>query len=114
MKYPNRLRQVREDVLAVTQLELSKSLGMTPQNYQRYEYGKVDIKASMIVTVCKMAGCSADWLICNDRPVAPAPDDLGEDEVKVLGEYRNLSYEGQEKAKEQLCLLGLKYKKAGV
>jgi transcriptional regulator with XRE-family HTH domain len=111
MKYPNRLREVRENVLAITQIELSKNLGMTSQNYQRYEYGKVDIKASMIVKICKMAGCSADWLICNDSPAALVPDNPGKDETKVLREYRNLNDEGREKAMDQICLLSLKYKK---
>jgi transcriptional regulator with XRE-family HTH domain len=111
MKYPNRLREVRENVLAITQIELGKRLGMTSQNYQRYEYGKVDIKASMIVKICKMAGCSADWLICNDRSSASEPNNLERDEIKVLREYRSLNDEGQEKAIDQLCLLNLKYKK---
>jgi transcriptional regulator with XRE-family HTH domain len=111
MKYPNRLRDVRENILAVTQSELSKSLGMTSQNYQRYEYGKVDMKASMILEICKMAGCSADWLICNDRSTILTSNNLGKGETKVLGEYRNLNDEGQEKAMDQLYLLGLKYKK---
>jgi hypothetical protein len=84
---------------------------MTSQNYQRYEYGKVDMKASMILEICKMAGCSADWLICNDRSTIPTSNNLGKDETKVLGEYRNLNDEGQEKAMDQLYLLGLKYKK---
>lgn len=47
----------------LTQQEVADKLGISLQGYQYYEYGKRDLKASMIRRMCRVFGCSAAFLL---------------------------------------------------
>lgn len=61
--YYNRLRQIRGDR---TQAEMASMLGMSQANYGYYENGKQSLKSTQIEQICKLFGCSAEWLLCFD------------------------------------------------
>ena len=60
--YGIRLKQTRLE-RGMTQKEIGTLLGMEQSNYQRLEQGKLDIKISMLMNVCKKLDISADWLL---------------------------------------------------
>lgn len=51
------------NLAGMTQQEAADGLGMSLQGYQYYEYGKRDLKASMIRKMCQVFGCSATYLL---------------------------------------------------
>lgn len=51
----------------MTQQQAADGLEMTLQGYQYYEYGKRDIKASLIKRMCALFGCSATFLLGLDE-----------------------------------------------
>ena len=64
------------NLAGLTQQEAADGLDMTLQGYQYYEYGKRDIKASIIRRMCSLFGCSATFLLgLDDSPsvVASSP-----------------------------------------
>lgn len=84
MKYKNRLFELRGDK---KQAQIARELGMTQQNYANYESGKQGMKSDMIERVCKLYGCTAEWLLGfddnNNRTSSPIID--VEIEVPLLG-----------------------------
>ena len=66
------------NLAGLTQQEAADGLDMTLQGYQYYEYGKRDIKASLIKRMCSLFGCSATFLLgLDDSPAvvssSPSP-----------------------------------------
>ena len=87
MKYPNHLKEVREQK-NWTQTDMGDFLGMTMQNYQRYEYGKAELRSDMILKICAEFSCTSDYLIC----YTPTVDlTLASDEAEVVCNYRLLN-----------------------
>lgn len=86
MKYENRLFVLRG---RRSQAEFAKMLGLSQQNYGNYENGKQGLKSDMIVKICKMFNCSAEWLLCLDS--GERDDDFSE----IATIYYSLSPEGR-------------------
>ncbi len=61
MAYANRLSELRGNL---SQAEFSKIIGMSQQNYGKYENGKSPLKSDLIEMLCKKFGVSAEWLLC--------------------------------------------------
>jgi repressor LexA len=72
----NRVAEARVKA-GMTQQQLADALGVTQQSVQYYEYGKRDIKGSLIVRMCDILGCSAAFLLGMDNGdiVEPSPAD---------------------------------------
>ena len=57
----NRLKQARE-LRGLSQKDVADALGITPQAYQNYEYGR-EVRSSAIVALCTLLQCSPSWLL---------------------------------------------------
>ena len=57
-----RIKEARESC-GLKQDEVAKKLHVTLTAYQNYEYGKRDIKSSMILSICAVLKCSPNWLL---------------------------------------------------
>ena len=59
------LRQGRN----LSQIDFAKELGISPRNYQRYEYGQREPSASTLIDFVKFYNVSADYLLrLSDNP----------------------------------------------
>ena len=47
---------------SLTQLEVSKKLNMTQQQYSRFENGVFELNYNQIITLCKLFDISVDYL----------------------------------------------------
>lgn len=66
------------------QTDMAKLMGITNRNYQRYEYGQVNVSATTLAFFADYFGVSADYLLCRDGdgvgrddPIAPQEDETG-------------------------------------
>ena len=65
--FMNRLKDLRE-ARGMKQLELASLLRVTRQAISRYEIGDRDMSPDTIAQVCRIFGCTADYLLCiSDR-----------------------------------------------
>lgn len=94
--YKNRLKEARK-ILGYNQTEMGAFLGMTMQNYQKYEYGIRELKSDLIKKICRAAKCTSDWLICNDSAI---PDTLDKSERELVDSFRSINADGKKKVKE--------------
>ena len=62
MYYTQRLKEIRE-FHELTQEQVAKGIGMKQAQYQRYEAGKNEIKATHIIKLCKFYDLSADYIL---------------------------------------------------
>ena len=68
----NRLKQARE-LRGLSQKDVADALGVTPQAYQNYEYGR-EIRSSAIVALCTLLQCSPSWLLGLSEDGEDLPD----------------------------------------
>lgn len=59
--YP-RIRDLREDS-DMTQMEISKVLGMSQTGYSKYETGENDIPTAILISLSKLHKTSIDYLL---------------------------------------------------
>ncbi len=57
-----RIKEIRKEK-NITQEQLAKQLGVKQQHYSVYETGKVELKTSQLITICKYLNISADYLL---------------------------------------------------
>lgn len=57
-----RIQELRKEKKK-TQKEMGEFLEMTSRNYQRIEYGEIDLQATVICTLADYFGVSADYLL---------------------------------------------------
>ena len=62
MQIHEKLKDLREDH-DLTLAEVAEQLNTSYQYYQKYEKGKHDIPTKHIITLCKLYGVSADYLL---------------------------------------------------
>lgn len=62
MLYIERIRQFRQEN-KITQAEVSNALGITQQQYFKYEKGVNEMPVRYVVAFCQHYGVSADWLL---------------------------------------------------
>ena len=56
------MRRVRT-IKKYSQEDIADALGITQQQYSRYETGMNEIPVHYLVALCKFYGVSADWLL---------------------------------------------------
>ena len=99
MKYKNRLAELRGNM---SQSEFAKKLGLTQQNYWKYENGHQGLRSDLIEKICTEFNCSAEWLLCLDlKPINTINKDaktehktyefITDDEKEIIDLYRSLS-----------------------
>lgn len=62
MLYIDRIRQFRQEN-NITQAQVANALGMSQQQYFKYEKGVNEMPVRYVVAFCKHYGVSADWLL---------------------------------------------------
>lgn len=62
MLYIERIRQFRQEN-NITQAQVANALGMSQQQYFKYEKGVNEMPVRYVVAFCKHYGVSADWLL---------------------------------------------------
>ena len=70
-RYQNNLRVAR-DRCGMTQQQVADSIGVTLTAYQNYEYGRRDMRASVLSDLADALGCSVDYILGID----PEPSHL--------------------------------------
>lgn len=70
MEHKNRLAELRG---SMSQKEFAEKIGLTQQNYWKYENGKQGLKSDLIEKICKTFGCTAEWLLCLDYKPSDLP-----------------------------------------
>lgn len=60
--YSQRLREIRLKNKN-TQIEIAEVVGLSQSEYGKYELGKRELKANMIVKLCQYFNVSADYLL---------------------------------------------------
>jgi len=58
----NRLVQARQNA-KMSQTKIAEILNIPQQQYSRYETGQNEIPVRHVITLCKVYGVSADWLL---------------------------------------------------
>lgn len=72
MYYTQRLLELRE-YHELTQQQVAEGIGMKQEQYQRYESGKNEIKASHIIKICRFYNISPEYLLCFTEIKKPLP-----------------------------------------
>lgn len=62
MKYPERMRELRQD-LDLSQEKIAKMLGVAQTTYSQYELDKRSIPIVYLVALCKFYNVSADYML---------------------------------------------------
>ena len=62
MLYIERIKQFRQE-RNITQAQIAKTLGISQQQYFKYEKGINELPVRYLVAICKAYGLSADWLL---------------------------------------------------
>lgn len=60
-----RLKTLRKSK-GLRQKDMAELMGLTEQNYQRYEYGKINVPATTLKFFADYFGVSADYLLGRD------------------------------------------------
>jgi repressor LexA len=71
MEYPNRIRELRK-AAKISQRKLAEIVEVSDTSLQYYEYGDRDLPGDVIIKLCKVFDCTADYLLCvedEDRPI---------------------------------------------
>ena len=99
----NRLKALRAS-RDWTQQDLAERLNTTRQSVARYESGDRNIEIPIILKLCDIFGCSADYLL--GRSDLPDPQ-LTADEAALIQSYRALSETGREFIRHSIALAAL-------
>ena len=101
MEFRNRLSELRGDM---SQAEFASRLGLTQQNYWKYENGKQGMRSDLIERVCDECCCTAEWLLMMERDSLRGMRDavagkcaqgLPDDERELLDVYRSVTPAGK-------------------
>lgn len=68
MLYLPKLAEVRKK-LGISQVVVAEAIGMTQQQYQRYEIGKTELPVRYLISLSKYYGISADLLLENAKEI---------------------------------------------
>ena len=61
-----RLKPLRKGK-GLTQAKMAELLGMTDRNYQRFEYGKVNVTARTLIFLADYFGVTTDYLLGREK-----------------------------------------------
>ena len=62
MLYIERIKQFRQEK-NITQAQVAETLGISQQQYFKYEKGINELPIRYLFVICKAYGISADWLL---------------------------------------------------
>lgn len=80
-QFTNNLAVARTNA-GMTQQEVANAIGCTVQAYQNYEYGKRDIRGTILVDLARVLGCTVNFLLglsgtTNPLPVSSSAPSVG-------------------------------------
>ncbi len=61
-KFGQRLKELRKSK-GLTQKEMANLMDMTDRNYQRFEYGKINVSATTLCFLADFFGVTTDYLL---------------------------------------------------
>ena len=61
-----RLKELRKSK-GLTQKDMADLMGMTDRNYQRFEYGKVNVTAKTLIFLADYFGVTTDYLLGREK-----------------------------------------------
>ena len=93
-----------------TQQDLAERLNTTRQSVARYESGDRNIEIPIILKLCEIFECSADYLLGRSDLQDPQ---LTADEADLIQSYRKLSEAGREFIRHSVALAALGHSEAG-
>lgn len=93
-----------------TQQDLAERLNTTRQSVARYESGDRNIEIPIILKLCEIFECSADYLLGRSDLQDPQ---LTADEAALIQSYRALSETGREFIRHSIALAALGHSEAG-
>lgn len=93
-----------------TQQDLAERLNTTRQSVARYESGDRNIEIPIILKLCEIFECSADYLLGRSDLQDPQ---LTADEADLIQSYRKLSETGREFIRHSVALASLGHSEAG-
>lgn len=67
LQIPKRIRELRE-ILDLSTIEVAEKLGVTLDEYQRYESGEQDIPVSTLYEIANILGTDCTVLLTGDTP----------------------------------------------
>ena len=67
-----RLKELRKSK-GLTQKDMADLMGMTDRNYQRFEYGKVNVTAKTLIFLADYFGVTTDYLLGREGQEEAAP-----------------------------------------
>lgn len=70
----NRLKQLRKDILKLSQEEFAKKIGISRANVGNIEYGRVTLTERNIKTICEVFNVNEDWLRNGNEPIFVSPE----------------------------------------
>lgn len=107
MTIGNRIKQIRENTLRISQTELAEKIGVSKQTLYKYENDIItNIPSDKIEAIARLAGLSPSYLMGWDdpepSPAAEAGTVLGKaardpNQIKLLGNYQQLDNGNREK-----------------
>ena len=62
MLYNERIKQFRQES-GITQAQIAEELGITQQQYFKYEKGTNELPIRYLIKICQAYGVSSDWLL---------------------------------------------------
>ena len=68
MLFLPKLAEVRKK-LGISQVVVAEAIGMTQQQYQRYEIGKTELPVRYLISLSKYYGISVDLLLENAKEI---------------------------------------------
>ena len=68
--FGQRLKELRKSK-NLTQKDMGELLDMTDRNYQRFEYGQINVPATTLVFLADFFGVTTDYLLGRDDPPPP-------------------------------------------
>lgn len=71
MQYKNRIKHLRTEA-GFSQKKLANEIGISESALQNYEYGSRDLPGDVIVRLCELLNCTANYLLCVDDVRSPS------------------------------------------
>jgi transcriptional regulator with XRE-family HTH domain len=85
-----RLKKLRNQY-NITNTELAEYLQLTPKETQKLETGKKQLTVSIIDKLCKLYGCSEEYILCQNNFYDPHQFIHNKNELKDLGAIASMN-----------------------
>lgn len=112
MTIGNRIKQIRENTLRISQTELAEKIGVSKQTLYKYENDIItNIPSDKIEAIARLAGLSPSYLMGWDTPEQESAAETGTtlgkaardpDQINLLKNYQALNVDGQKEVQNHM------------